>query len=142
MVLADEGKDVRNKEQMVLVIRFVDSRREIWEEFLRCLHCDAGTSGEAISNQILSLVCYAMTSRYLGLHMENCRGQGYDGSGKMAGKHIGAAKLVQNSYPKAIYVHCASREANQGVNATTKTHHVGRCLQNKVGPPHRWSNQI
>lgn len=108
-VLADEGKDVSNKEQMVLVVRFVDSQREIREEFLRFLHCDAGTSGQAISNQILSLV------RDLGLDMENCRGQGYDGSGNMAGKHIGAAKLVQNSYPKAIYVHCASHRLNLAV---------------------------
>lgn len=61
---------------MVFVIRFVDSQREIREEFLRFLHCDAGTSGQAISNLILSLV------RDLGLDMENCRGQGYDGSGQ------------------------------------------------------------
>ena len=44
-VLADEGKDVSNKEQMVLVIRFVDSKQEIQEGFMWFIHCDAGMSG-------------------------------------------------------------------------------------------------
>ncbi len=108
-VLADEGKDVSNKEQMVLAFRFVDSKREIREEFLPFLHCNAGTSGLAISDQILSAV--------RDLDMENCRGQGYDGIGNIAGKHIGAAKRVQNTYPKAIYFHCASHRLNLAVGS-------------------------
>lgn len=79
-VLADEAKDVSNNEQMVLVIRFVDEDRRIREEFLKFIHCDAGTSGEVLADEILSHV------RDLGLDMDNCRGQGYDGSGNMAGK--------------------------------------------------------
>ena len=74
---------------MALIIRFADEKSEIREEFLRFLHCKAGTTDEAISNEILHGV------RELALDMENYRGQGYDGSGNMAGKHIGAAKRIR-----------------------------------------------
>ena len=39
--------------------------------------------------------------------MNNCRGQGYDSAGIIAGKYQGAAALFQRQYPLATYVHCA-----------------------------------
>eukprot|EP00112_Aurelia_sp_Birch-Aquarium-sp1_P013364 Seg2834.3 transcript_id=Seg2834.3/GoldUCD/mRNA.D3Y31 product="52 kDa repressor of the inhibitor of the protein kinase" protein_id=Seg2834.3/GoldUCD/D3Y31 len=108
-VLPDEAKDVSNHEQMVLVVRFVDEEHRIREEFLKFIHCDAGTSGEALANEILSHV------RDLGLDMDNCRGQGYDGSGNIAGKNKGTARRIRNVYPKAVYVHCASHRLNLAV---------------------------
>ena len=62
--------------------------------------------------------------RDLGLDVENCRGQGYDGSGNMAGKHIGAAKFVQNNYPKAIYIHCASHRLNLAVASACQLQNI------------------
>ena len=98
-----------NREQMVLVIRFVDEEHRIREEFLKFIHCNAGTTGEALADEILSHV------RDLGLDMDNCRGQGYDGSGNMAGKKKGTARRIRNVYPKAVYVHCASHRLNLAV---------------------------
>eukprot|EP00112_Aurelia_sp_Birch-Aquarium-sp1_P020814 Seg5447.2 transcript_id=Seg5447.2/GoldUCD/mRNA.D3Y31 product="52 kDa repressor of the inhibitor of the protein kinase" protein_id=Seg5447.2/GoldUCD/D3Y31 len=51
-VLADEASDVSNRKQIALIIRFVDRQHMIREEFLRFIHCEAGTSGKAISGQI------------------------------------------------------------------------------------------
>ena len=51
-VCADEGKDVANKEQLPLIIRFVDQSGMIWEEFLEFVLCDTGTSGQAIADKI------------------------------------------------------------------------------------------
>ena len=52
-ILADEASDVSCKEQLSLVIRFVDQKSIIREEFLGFLHCcKEGTSGEALANLI------------------------------------------------------------------------------------------
>ena len=50
--------------------------------------------------------------RSLDLDIQNCRGQGYDGAGNMAGKCQGTAARIQREYPFALYVHCASRRLN------------------------------
>ena len=55
-VLANEASDVSNKEQMSLVLRYLDSTNQIKEEFLSFIHCKDGTSGEAISKYIISEV--------------------------------------------------------------------------------------
>ena len=52
-ILADEACDVSCREQLALVIRFVDHNSVIREEFLGYLHCADGTSGEALSDLIL-----------------------------------------------------------------------------------------
>ena len=91
---------------MVLVIRFVDKNCQIREEFVNFIHCEAGSSGLAISNQILDHVCQ------LGLDMRFCRGQGYNRAENMSGKHVGTAKRIQDVYPKPAYVHCASHRLN------------------------------
>ena len=52
--------------------------------------------------------------------MDNCRGQGYDGAGDMAGRYNGAAALIKNDYPKALYVHCASHRLNLCVTSSYK----------------------
>ena len=52
-ILADEASDVSCKEQLSLVIRFVDQKSIIREEFLGFLHCKDGTSGEALANLVM-----------------------------------------------------------------------------------------
>ena len=58
---------------------------------------DSGISGEALAKVIKDSV------KEIGLDMKDCRGQGYDGAGNMAGKCAGAA---------AIHVHCTSHKLN------------------------------
>ena len=105
-ILADEVADLTNKEQMPLVLRFVDKEGHIREEFLKFVHLANGTSGENMAEAIKTEI------RSLGLDLRNCRGQGYDGAGNMSGKYIGAAVRIQNDFPDAIYVHCASHRLN------------------------------
>ena len=50
--------------------------------------------------------------RELGLELSDCRGQGYDGVGNMAGKYNGAATLIKNDLPLALYVHCSCHRLN------------------------------
>ena len=88
-----------NKENLSLVLRYVDSSKNIREEFVGYRLCGDETTGNAIRVLIINLV------RDLGLTMDNCRGQSYDGAGNMAGRYVGASTLIQHQFPKAIYVH-------------------------------------
>ena len=105
-ILADEASDCSNIEQMSVVIRFVDRTLTIREEFLGFVPCELGLSGEAIANSIMKFV------EKLGLNMEFCRGQGYDGAGNMAGRVSGAAARIRANNKNAIYVHCGSHILN------------------------------
>ncbi len=105
-ILADEATDVSNKEQLPLVLRYVDQSREIREVFVGFYECRGGVTGEAISTLILSAI------QDLGLDMAFCRGQCYDGAGNMAGSCKGAATRIQQQYKQAIYVHCQSHRLN------------------------------
>ena len=120
-VLADEAADISNKEQMSLVIRFVDENSAIRETFLSFLQCDDGLTGEAISKQIVNGV------ENLSIDMHLCRGQGYDGAGNMAGKCSGAAARIKQQYPNAPYVHCGSHVLNLCVASACTIQAVGKC---------------
>ena len=69
-ILADEVYDVSVKEQLSLVIRFVDSESNIREEFLGFIHCVEGTAGAAIADLI-----FGHDAKTFGLDMNNCHGQ-------------------------------------------------------------------
>ena len=105
-ILADEAADVANKEHLSVVIRFVDSTKTIREEFLGFHLCEEGTAGTAIKDLILKVVSD------LGLCMDNCRGQCYDGAGNMAGRLNGASALITQEHEKAIYIHCMNHRLN------------------------------
>ena len=78
-VLADEAADVSRIEQMSVVVCFMDNESNR-EEFLQFTQFSEGLSGEAIANIIKQAL------ENFGLHIANCRGQGYDGAGNKAGK--------------------------------------------------------
>lgn len=125
-VIADEAADCSNKEQLPLVLRFVDSSGVIREEFIEFIFCDTGTTGSALSNKILeALKGYSLDLNYL-------RGQAYDGAGNMAGKYQGAAACIQSSYPKAVYVHCAAHTLNLCVVAACKIQFVQNMMSTMV----------
>ena len=114
-VLTDEAADASVKEQMPLVLRFVDKDDYIREEFVGFIHCDTGTSGSALSEKILS------TLAELKLDARLMRGQGYDGAGNMAGKNKGTAVLIQEQYLLAVYTHRASHVLNLCIMEATST---------------------
>ena len=52
-IIADEATDISNKQQLALVIRYLDSSNDIREDFMKFIHCDDGVTGENIKNYIL-----------------------------------------------------------------------------------------
>ncbi|XP_013403337.1 52 kDa repressor of the inhibitor of the protein kinase [Lingula anatina] len=106
-IMADEATDCSNKEQLPLVLRYYDgSIGKVREDFIGYQECGEGISGAAIAKLIQTTVSD------LGLSMDKCRGQCYDGAGNMAGKVNGAAARIKAEYPKAVYVHCLSHQLN------------------------------
>ena len=106
-IMADEATDSVNDEQLAVSVRYVNSRtKSIEERFLTFSECLSGVTGRAIADRILKLLSDWQLSPI------KLRGQTYDGAGGMAGSSRGAAKLIQDSYPKAIYTHCAAHVLN------------------------------
>ncbi len=72
MVISDEVTDCSNKEQLGLVLRYVEGN-SIREDLVSCLECDTGTSGQAIADKLLGFLNQER------LDLNNIRGQAYDG---------------------------------------------------------------
>ena len=109
-VIADEVTDSSNKEQLTLVLRYVDNDSMlIREDFVGFFECDSGITGRSLADKITSSL------QSFGLDLAYLRGQGYDGAGNMAGSVNGAAALIAEDYPSALYFYCASHCLNLAV---------------------------
>ena len=108
-IIADEAADSSHKEQMALVLRFVDKNMDIREEFIAFLQCKWGLSGENLAKLLLDAL------NDLDLPIEDCRGQGYDGAGSVAGCVKGLAARILRLNPKALYTHCYSHRLNLSI---------------------------
>lgn len=109
-VIADEVTDVSNKEQLSLVLRYVDpDTLSVREDLIGFVECDTGITGRGLADKITSSL------EAFGLDLSNLRGQAYDGAGNMAGSGNGTAALISAQYPLALYLHCASHCLNLAV---------------------------
>lgn len=107
-VMVDETMDTSTKEQCVFVVRWVDSNLEPHEEFIG-FYTVPVTNADTLVSVILDCVAR------LGLSLDNCRGQCYDGASVMQGVKTGVATQIQNKQPKAIYTHCYGHSLNLAV---------------------------
>lgn len=109
-VIADEVTDSSNKEQLGVVLRYVNPTDNcIREDLVSFLECSGGISGQALADTLLDF----FTKH--GLDPTNLHGQAYDGAGNMAGRVKGTAARIMSSFPLALYVHCASHCLNLAV---------------------------
>ncbi|XP_057310648.1 zinc finger MYM-type protein 1-like [Hydractinia symbiolongicarpus] len=119
-ILADEASDSSHKEQMSLVLRFVDDSFNIREEFIQFIHCDEGLSGKDLQ----SVLCKCL--EHLKLDIKDCRGQAYDGAGAVAGYKNGLSARILSLNRKAIYVHCNSHRLNLSVGKFIQQIHFSK----------------
>ena len=65
--VADQAIDCSNKEQMPLILRYINASNEIQEWFIMYIHCNTGLTGEALSKKIyetlkdIGVSCYRTT---------------------------------------------------------------------------------
>ncbi|PIN08333.1 hypothetical protein CDL12_19095 [Handroanthus impetiginosus] len=102
-VLVHESRDVSCKEQMALVLRYVDRRRFVMERFIGILHV-RDTSASSLKESIASLLAqHSLSVSYI-------RGQCYDGASNMQGQFNGLKALIQRENRFAHSVHCFSHQ--------------------------------
>ncbi|XP_021756932.1 zinc finger MYM-type protein 1-like [Chenopodium quinoa] len=114
-ILVDESSDVSVKEQLVVVLRFVNKSGLVVERFLGLMHVP-NTCAISLKSAIESLLLEN------GLSMTSVRGQDYDGASNMRGEFGGLKTLVLNENRSAYYVHCFSHQLQLTLVGTSKNH--------------------
>ncbi|KAL6553068.1 hypothetical protein OROGR_006910 [Orobanche gracilis] len=102
-LLIDEARDSSIKEQMAVVLRYVNNKGEVLERFIGVVHVRETTAlslKRAINNFFL----------LHKLSMSQIRGQGYDGASNMRGELNGLKTLILNENSCARYVHCFAHQ--------------------------------
>ena len=112
-VMLDEATDCANREQVVLVFRWVDEDLTPHEEFIG-LYLTASITAAAL------LAIIEDTILRMNLKLQHCRGQCYDGASVMSGTRGGLAKLVADKEPRAIFTHCYGHALNLSVGDTIR----------------------
>ncbi|XP_059429354.1 uncharacterized protein LOC132163185 [Corylus avellana] len=112
-ILVDEARDESKREQMAIILRFVDKDGFIRERFFHIVHVK-DTSASTLKKEI----CVVL-SRY-NLQIENIRGQGYDGASNMRGEWNGLQALFVRDCPYAYYVHCMAHKLQLALVATSR----------------------
>ena len=98
-ILVDETCDVAKREQMALILRFVDKNGILQERFFDLIHV-ANTRSLTLKDELTVVLSTH------GFNIQNLRGQGYDGASNMRGELNGLQALFLRECPYAYYVHC------------------------------------
>jgi hypothetical protein len=112
-ILIDESRDSSVKEQMSIVLRYVDKKGHVIERFFGVVHV-ANTC--AIS---LKLALESLFAKY-NLSLSRVRGQGYDGASNMQGEFNGLKSLILKEHKCAFYVHCFAHQLQLALVAVAK----------------------
>ncbi|XP_042465980.1 zinc finger MYM-type protein 1-like [Zingiber officinale] len=102
-LLLDEARDCSVKEQMTVVIRYVNKHGEVIERFMVVVYV-ATTTAACLKETIDSLF-----AKY-DLSVARLRGQGYDGASNMSGEFNGLKSLIMKENSYALYVHCFAHQ--------------------------------
>lgn len=113
VLMADETKDVSNREQMLFVLRYY-YRGGVKEGFL---HFEALKELDAavFTQRIINIL-----KRYGLEYKHNFVGQVYDGASVMRGKNSGVQARMRELASKAFYVHCNAHCLNLVLVDTVK----------------------
>ena len=102
-ILVDESRDIPVKEQMTLVLRYVNKKGIIIERFLGIVHVSSTTT-LSLKYTIECLLCEH------NLSLSKLRGQGYVGASNMQGDINGLKILILKENKLAFYVHCFAHQ--------------------------------
>ena len=125
-VMIDEITDQSNREQVVLVLRWVDETLEAHEEFIG-LYMTSSITADSLVSIIKD------TLLRMNLKIQHCRGQCYDGASTMSGAKNGVAKQISTDEPRAVYTHCYGHALNLSVSDCIKQCKVVKLAIEVVG---------
>ncbi|XP_020196077.1 uncharacterized protein [Aegilops tauschii subsp. strangulata] len=112
-LLVDESRDEAKREQMAVVIRFVDKPGFTQERFLDIVHV-ADTSSATLKQELSSVLAQYQ------LDVHNICGQGYDGASNMRGGWNGLQDKFMEECPYAYYIHCFAHQLQLALVAASK----------------------
>ncbi|XP_041995587.1 zinc finger MYM-type protein 1-like [Salvia splendens] len=112
-LLVDEARDVSMKEQMGVVLRYVNNEGYVIEQFIGIVHV-TDTSSHTLKCAIDDLLVKH------NLSLSKVRGQGYDGASNMRGEFNGLKSLILQENPYAMYIHCFSHQLQLIIVAVAK----------------------
>ena len=112
------------KEQITLILRFVDNNSTIREEFVSFLECSYGLSGHSLFKTIKEF----LDSN--DIDISDCRCQSYDIAGAVAGKNQGLAAHFLKINSRALYTHCSCRCLNLAVVASCWEQRIRNLIRN------------
>ncbi|XP_042425906.1 zinc finger MYM-type protein 1-like [Zingiber officinale] len=115
-ILVDEAIDESSKEQMAIILRYVDRDGFIRERFFEVVHVE-NTSALTLKKEICNVF-----NQY-NLLTENLRGQGYDGASNMREEWNGLQTLFLKDSPHAYYIHCFAHRLQLALVAVSKEVH-------------------
>ncbi|XP_073045374.1 uncharacterized protein [Primulina eburnea] len=98
-ILVDEARDISKREQMAIILRFVNNHGILTERFF-AIKSVSDTTSMNLKNEISNVLVYH------DLHVKKIRSQGYDGASNMRGAWNGLQALFLKDCPYAYYVHC------------------------------------
>ncbi|KAM7462726.1 hypothetical protein LguiA_030847 [Lonicera macranthoides] len=102
-ILVDEAQDVSMKEQMAIVLRYIDEGGLVRERFFGIVSVE-DTAALTLKKAIVGVLsCY-------DLHIDKMRGQGYGGASNMRGAWNGLQALFIKECPYTYYVHCFAHQ--------------------------------
>ncbi|XP_042465598.1 zinc finger MYM-type protein 1-like [Zingiber officinale] len=112
-ILVDEAIDESSKEQMAIILRYVDRDEFIRERFFEVVHVE-NTSALTLKKEICNVF-----NQY-NLLTENLSGQGYDDASNMRGEWNGLQALFLKDSPHAYYIHCFAHRLQLALVAVSK----------------------
>ena len=112
-LLLDESADVSQKEQLSVIIRFVDNLGLPVERFLGLFHLR-----DTCADTLWKAVQTFLESH--GLSVSNIRGQGYDGASNMRGEYNGLKALVLAVNKFAYFIHCFNHQLQLALVSAAK----------------------
>ena len=111
-IMVDETRDISNKEQATVVIRWIKDF-EVYEEFLGLYSLPS-----IDSNTIVSMTKDVLIR--MNLSINKLRGQCYDGASAMKGHRNGVAKQISQLEPRAVFTHCYEHSIYLAASDTLK----------------------
>ena len=124
-LLGDDTPDIGGMEQASICIRYLDKHDGnfiICEDFM-CFLPITYFTGKGIATTFID---FLKTS---GLDCTNFFGQGYDGAKSVSGEFHGTQSVIRQTYPLALYSHCAAHSFNLAVSSACNT----TAIKNNLG---------
>ncbi|XP_060210390.1 uncharacterized protein LOC132637294 [Lycium barbarum] len=112
-LLVDESFDVSRKEQMAIVLRYIDRNGFVMERLLDIVHVQ-DTSALSLKRAIVNLLAQH------SLSLSYVRGQCYDGAINMQGEINGLKMLIRQESRSAHSIHCFAHQLPLTLVAVSK----------------------